>query len=186
MDAVFFMISVPAFLLCGNFILQYGFVGSRCTTVILDTPPNPRISKIILYYTSGGLLVQVISNVLMFIVIICIAMGFSGTILNGLIQLFSHLLWVMFPLLGPLLSARYIVPHMYAFFCVMLEQYTSTPHLWECPWLALILVYMITLWPMTHAVKHWTWHNNALQTIWLITFSNLPLVVKTIIWLVHL
>ena len=60
-------------------------------------------------YSFGGLFVQVIANVLMSIVITCIAMGVSGSKLNGLVQLLSHLLWVMLPLLGPLLSARYVV-----------------------------------------------------------------------------
>jgi hypothetical protein len=45
----------------------------------------------------------------------------------------------------------------------MLKSYTFTPHLLECPGLAFILVYMITMWPMAHAVNHWTWHTNALQ-----------------------
>ena len=58
------------------------------------------------------------------------------------------------PLLGRLLSVRYVVPHMYVLLCVMLEWYTTTRHLLECPWLVVILVYMIILWPMIHAVKH--------------------------------
>src|ERR1700738_1799850 len=94
---------------------------TRCATVTLGVPPKPRISKMILDYPSGGLLVQVISNVLMILVITCIAMGVSETTLNGLVQLLFHLWWVMFPLLGPLLSVRYVVPHLCALLCVMLE-----------------------------------------------------------------
>ena len=109
------MISVPAFLPCANLILQNAFVGLKCAIVTLGAPPNPRISKMILDYLSGGLLVQVISNVLMSIMIVCIAMGVFGTILNGL------MFWVMFPLLGALLSARYVVLHLYELLCVMLE-----------------------------------------------------------------
>jgi hypothetical protein len=63
----------------------------------------------------------------------------------------------------PLSSVRYVVLHLCALFCVMFESYTSTPHLLECPGLASILVYIITLWPIAHAVNHWTWHTNALQ-----------------------
>ena len=62
-----------------------------------------------------------------------------------LVQLFSHLLWVMDPLLGPLSSVRYIVPHQSALLRVMLESYISTPNLLECPGLAFILVYMIIM-----------------------------------------
>jgi hypothetical protein len=89
--------------------------------------------------------------------------GASGITLNGPVQLLSHLLWVTFLLLGPLLSVRYVVPHLCALVCVMLKSFTSTPHPLECPELAFILVYMITLWPMAHAVSHWTWHTSALQ-----------------------
>ena len=64
---------------------------------------------------------------------------------NGLVILFSRLLRVMFPLLGPLLSVRYVVPHLCALLCVMLEYYISTPHLLECPRLEFILVYMIIM-----------------------------------------
>ena len=117
LHAIFFMISVPAFFPCGNFILQNVFVGSRCAMVTLGAPPNPRISKMVLDYPYGVTL----SNILMSIVITCITMGIPGTTLNELVQLISHLLWVMFPLLSPLLNVRYVVPHMYAFICVMLE-----------------------------------------------------------------
>ena len=47
--------------------------------------------------------------------------GVSGTTPNGLVQLVSHLLWVMFSLLDPLLSVRYVVPHLCALLCVMLK-----------------------------------------------------------------
>jgi hypothetical protein len=90
-------------------------------------------------------------------------MGVSGTTLNGLVQLLSHLLWKMFPLLGSLSSVRYVVPHMCALFLVMLESIISTLDLLECLGLAFILVYMITLWLMAHAVNHWTWHTSVLQ-----------------------
>ena len=53
------MIFVHVFIPCGNLILQNTFVGSRCATVTLDAPPNQRISKLILDYPSGSLLVQV-------------------------------------------------------------------------------------------------------------------------------
>jgi hypothetical protein len=82
------------------------------------------------------------------------AMEASGITLNGPVQLLSHLLWVMFPLLRPLSSVRYVVPHLCALLCVMFGSYTSTPHLLECPGLAFILVYMITLWPMACVVSH--------------------------------
>ena len=87
----------------------------------LGASPKPRIPKIILDYPSGSLLVHVISNILMTIVIIRIAMGVSWTTRNELVQLLFHLLWVMFPILGLLLSVRYVVPHMCALLCVMLE-----------------------------------------------------------------
>ena len=75
----------------------------------------------ILDYSSNSLFVQVNSHVLMFIVITCITMGVSKTTLNGLVHLLSHLLWVMSPLLLPLLSVKYVIPHMYALLCVMLK-----------------------------------------------------------------
>ena len=117
----------------------------------------------ILDYLSSDLFVHVISNVLMSIVITYIMIGVSKTILNGLVELLSHLLRVMFPLLRPLLSVKYVVPHMYALLYVILKYYKSTPQVLECLVLALILVYMIIIWPMTHVVKHWTWYTSALQ-----------------------
>ena len=128
-------------------------VWTKCATVTLGAPLKPQKSKIILGYTSGGLLVHVISNILM---ITCIAMGVSGITPNGLVLILSHLLWIMFPLLGPLLSVRYGISHLCALLCVILEYYTSTPYLLECRRLAFILVYMIIMWPMAHAVNHWT------------------------------
>ena len=58
--------------------------------------------------------------------------GVSVTTLNDMVQLLSHLLWVMGPLLGPLSNVRYVVLYMYALLRVMLESYTSTPDLLEC------------------------------------------------------
>ena len=115
------MISVPAFLPCGNLILQHIFVGSRCATVTLGVPPNRRIFSMIWDYPFGSLFVHGISNVLMSIVITYITIGVSKTTLNGVVQLFYHLLWVMFPLLRPLLTVKYVVPHMYTLLCVMLK-----------------------------------------------------------------
>ena len=83
---------------------------TRCMTHALGAPPKPQISKTILDCPSDALLVQVISNIKLTIVITCIAMGVSVTKPNGLVQLLSHLLWVMGPLLGPLSSVRYVVP----------------------------------------------------------------------------
>ena len=115
-------------------------------------------------YSSGGLLVHVISNVPMSIVITCITMGVFGTTPNGLVQLLSHLLWVMFSLLDPLLSVGYVVSHMCTLLCIILKYYIFISHMLECPALAFILVYMIILWLMVHTVNHWTWHTSALQT----------------------
>ena len=69
------MIFVHAFIPCRNLILQNAFVGLRCATVTLGAPPNQRTSKPFLDYPSNGLLVQVKTNVVMSIVITCIAMG---------------------------------------------------------------------------------------------------------------
>ena len=104
-------------------ILNYKmfFVGSRYATVTLGAPPNSRISKMILDYPFGGLLVQVISNVLMSIVITYIAMGIFGTKLNGLVQLLSRLLWVIFPPTRLTIECKVCHSHMYALLCVMLE-----------------------------------------------------------------
>ena len=94
---------------------------TRCATVTIGASPKPQISKMILDYSSGGLLVHVISNFLTTIMIICIAIGASKTTLNVLVQIISHLLWVMFPLLDPLLSVMYVDSDLCALFCIILE-----------------------------------------------------------------
>ena len=118
---------------------------TRCATVTIGAPLKPQISKMILDCPSSALLVYVISNVIMTILFTCITIGVSGTTLNGLVQFFSHLLWINGPQLGPLSSVRYVVPNLCALLCVMLESYTFIPELLECPGFAFILVYMITL-----------------------------------------
>ena len=177
----------------------------RCATVTLGAPPKPRISQMILDCLSGALLMLVIFNVRMTTMITWIRIGASKTSLNGPVQLLSHFLWVMFPLLGPVSSVRYVALNLCALLCVMLEYYTSTPYLLECLGLAFILVYMITLWSMARAVNHWKWHTSSLQmkywkhphpkiqpylwhqanNSWQITFSNLPQMSKAITWLGH-
>ena len=80
-------------------------------------PPKPWIFKMILDFPSSALFVEVISNVIMIIAITCIAMGMCATTLNGPFQLLLPLVWVMLPLLGLLLSVKYVF-HTYVYYSV--------------------------------------------------------------------
>ena len=89
----------------------------------LGVPPKPQISKTTLDCLFNDLLVHVIFNVRMIIAITCIAMEVCVIAPSGQVQLISHLLWMMLPLLDLLLSVRYTDYHLCTLLCVMLASF---------------------------------------------------------------
>ena len=127
---------------------------TTCAMVTLRILPKPQISKTTLDCLFDDLRAQVISNVRIITAITCIANQGMCNNTKCQVQLISHLLWVMLPLLDPLLSVRYADHYLCVLFCIMLAYFISTPHLLRCQGLAFILVCKITLYPMVYAVNH--------------------------------